>query len=176
MRAIPKWALRECRDFLKESHEHGVRPDGLARLLAEIDRCLAPSRAVKAARLKRAEKKATERSEIRSIYLAVAERSGGACECGCRRYATVLLPLELEHMLGGIGRRRTLQSKYTCWQLRRDCHQAKSANNPSAAAWLGRFIQHCDQYALETGDDGYLAAKHICQARLDALRIQGRTA
>ncbi len=69
----------------------------------------------------------------------------------------------MDHFL---GRSKAPQSVANCWAIRCDCHEAKTANRPSAAHWLKRFGEHCKRY-------GYLPELERCRAKYLVLRARG---
>lgn len=84
---------------------------------------------------RRAAKRAAHREETARIREAVMTRAGGYCEA-CGGPATGTDPLVLDHMLGGIGRRRQRQSVETCWAIHgMTCHVNRTNNAPAAALW-----------------------------------------
>ena len=74
--------------------------------------------------------------ETKAIRAAVFDRSvGKGCEnCG-KRFAL----LEVDHMLGGSGRRRQRQSVETCWAICQECHRNRTINVPSREFWRHRM-------------------------------------
>jgi 5-methylcytosine-specific restriction endonuclease McrA len=87
-----------------------------------------------------AERRENHREETREIRAAVWKRSEGGCEnCGI---GLEDWEGELDHWLGGSGRRRQQQGTETTWRLCRPCHRARSANSPSYAAWKLRWAAH----------------------------------
>lgn len=112
-------------------------------------------------KLARKEAHALDTQTIRAV---VAARADGHCEA-CLVYdpifslASALNPLELDHWLGGSGRKRQAQAVENTWALHRSCHRARQANDPSAAVWNERFAAHC-------GRHGYPVLRHIEHARL----------
>ena len=177
MRALSPKTLRELRDYLEASEQ----PGGFDRraLIAQVEHALKPKRSARPARERREAKQAAEDGEWRLIKSQVFGRAAGRCEhCGATGPLGMLDP---DHFLGGNGRRKTMQSKFTVWVLCRLCHDEKGANHPSAAAWLTRFIVHARARAAEAFDrgnegdaNGYEAAASIAQARLESLELQNR--
>lgn len=99
----------------------------------------------------RAEKKRTHKEATDAIHGAVLLRSRGACEapnCGTRSFV-----LQMDHWLGGSGRRRTLQSIETCWMLCRPCHDARTRDGQTKY-WNHYFAIHCANH-------GYPFTPHI---------------
>mgnify|MGYP001615595419 FL=1 len=82
--------------------------------------------------------------ETSAIRTEVWERSKGRCEnCGVK-WKPYAHPLELDHALGGAGRRRQRQSVSNTWALCRiPCHRDKTANRPDRASWMRWFVEHC---------------------------------
>jgi len=95
----------------------------------------------------RKEEKARRRArfaeETRRIREAVWRRSGRCEACG---YTTGDSYDQLDHVLGGSGRRRQRQSVETCWRLCWYCHRKKTENEPTRKWWAARFITHCEKY------------------------------
>jgi hypothetical protein len=90
------------------------------------------------------------------IRREVMKRANGICEaCFDKPY----LPMHLDHWLSGVGRRRAKASVATCWALCRTCHENRTENWPSAAAWNVRFATHCS-------DHGYPFTPHVEHAQL----------
>lgn len=75
------------------------------------------------------------------LHRAVMARSRGRCECCARLVGT--LALQLDHFLGGSGRRREEQSVENCWALCEGDHYRRTVNLPSTAAWNAAFAEHC---------------------------------
>lgn len=113
---------------------------------------------VKPTRAARLEKKKLSREEMNAETARIREqcvkRSGTWCECGCGQPHTPLYLAEMDHFLGGHGRRKQRQSVETCWMLRRDCHAAKTRLSPSSAFWDAKFAAHAARY-------GYPVLTHI---------------
>lgn len=115
--------------------------------------------------------------EWAQIRAEVLKRAAGKCE-----HCDIGTPMfsEADHFLGGSGRRLSLQSVYTVWNLDPMCHWEKTNSRPNAAFWLKSFIAHCERYSHASdrwapgNADGYRHAASIAQARLDSLTIQGR--
>lgn len=61
---------------------------------------------------------------------------------------------EMDHWLGGSGRRLQMQAAENCWLLHKSCHTARQHAEPSAAYWNRRFARHCKRY-------GYKFIPHI---------------
>lgn len=145
-------------------------------LINEVRTALKTKPFVKLSRSRAKTKKAETRSEWEQIRAKVLARAATCCEaCGL---CSALTPLECDHMFGGANR-RTLQSVFTVWALCRNCHRSKTDNKPTAASWLGQFIEHCTHlaYGVSEFEDiprGYLAAIDIARAKLESLEIQGR--
>lgn len=101
----------------------------------------------------------------RDVYDAVARRAALRCECGCdHRFGPFLVEQPtLDH---AFGRANVKESDASCWMLRRDCHNSKTNNRPSAAVWLAKFIKHCDKY-------GYVAEKYLALNKIAVLKAKG---
>lgn len=130
-----------------------------------------PSRK-KPARERKEKKRAAHREDTGALRAAVFARAGGWCEVrelsrvGLGELGSVtitercaLAPTEMDHWLGGWGRRRQKQSIETCWALCTEHHRLRQANYPSAAAWNLRFQKHCRAH-------GYPFTPHIEHAAL----------
>ncbi len=98
----------------------------------------------------------------RKIYEAVARRADGRCECGCGRW---LIAPQMDHALS----RRVRESVQNCWMLEALCHQEKTDSNPSAAAWLTRFIAHCERH-------GYAGELARAESRLVFVKVRAELA
>ncbi len=116
---------------------------------------------IKKAKAAKAKKVRARSADTKSIRAAVVERADGVCECGCRTVFSAIAPGELDHFF---GRSKAPQSEANTWLLRRDCHGAKTRNNPSAEWWLTRFITHAQKW-------GYRAEATNAQNRLSKIRI-----
>lgn len=90
-----------------------------------------------------------------AIRAECLKRANGFCESG----VCFDLWTEMDHWLGGNGRRRQKQSVETCWMLCRRCHHDRTNAVPSAAFWNGNFALHCARY-------GYKFEPHIEHAKL----------
>lgn len=101
-------------------------------------------------------------AETKRIRAAVFARAKGRCECGCRRWITSESG-QLDHQF---GRAKVPQAVSNCWALSIACHEAKTLNHPSAAAWLQRFAWHA-------GKHGYLAERELALAKLNVLQVKG---
>jgi hypothetical protein len=90
----------------------------------------------------------------------VFKRAGGQCEVcfpwadRCKNPAT-----EMDHWLGGNGRRRQKQSVETCWALCREHHGWKTVHFGGVSLWNRRFKDHCETY-------GYPFVAHVEHAPL----------
>jgi hypothetical protein len=73
---------------------------------------------------------------------------------------------ELDHAL---GRAKAEETAETCWMLRRECHQAKTLNHPSAEFWLLRFVVHATRH-------GYADAVEAAKKKLDLARFKAGAA
>lgn len=104
---------------------------------------------------RRAKKSPVRTKEIRAL---VAERAGNICECGCGRTLSLYHP-QMDHWLGGSGRRKQKQSVETCWMLTMWCHRQRTNNYPSAIYWNRKFRAHCHRY-------GYVFTPHIEKRQL----------
>ena len=81
---------------------------------------------------------------LREIRIAVMKRAAGTCEAlDCQQRT---LELQLDHWLGGGGRRRQMESVETCWALCAKDHAARTCNIPSASHWNALFRAHCKKY------------------------------
>lgn len=97
--------------------------------------------------------KAQKREQRTSTREAVVKRAmdaGGLCECGCGEQVRDdrKMPVypeargEMDHFWGR-GKGRPPESLETCWFLRPACHLAKTRNQPDAATWCRKFMDHC---------------------------------
>lgn len=116
--------------------------------------------------------KAQKRLETDVIYATCLARAAGHCECGCggvldavpAGWAWSTRPMgvpEMDHFAS----RRVPQTVQNCWILRADCHREKTRNHPDAAAWLRRFMAHCDQRII-AGEASYCEAANAASRRL----------
>jgi len=93
----------------------------------------------KASGVRKQEKRANHREETARIRDAVFARADGKCE-NCFKTD---LHLQLDHWLGGSGRRVQRQSLASTWAVCASCHFARTDNMPDAAYWNDRFERHC---------------------------------
>lgn len=132
------------------------RGDIRASLQSLLDRSV-PHRLVKPMQRKREaverQKRLSKREETARIRAAVEARAEGCCEY-CSSTFSFPDPAEMDHWLGGSGRRRQEQSVETCWLLHRNCHRLRQEALPSAAHWNENFKRHCKKY-------GYRFTPHI---------------
>lgn len=158
-------ALRHCVELL--ATDCGPENERYyAGLIAACDRALAPKRSVKAAHKRKAEKDSSARQEWIDLRIKVLERADGRCEkCGATG------ALEVDHMFGRGGGRKSLQSIYTCWALCFACHRAKTRSEPSAADWLKAFIAWA---AYQSPGYGYGHACDIARKRLDFIEARSQ--
>lgn len=151
---LPPAILRKASAILRDAAD-GKPVD--AREAERISKIIAPRRKAKKhlpwPTLKEArEAKRKARSDATS-YLrnAVEERAFGHCEAAdhiellsggavCRGY------LELDHLLGGVGRRRQKQAVENTWLLCNEHHRQRTANLPSSDFWVRVFALHADRY------------------------------
>jgi len=135
----------------------------LASLLAEQAK-RSPVKPMKKERLaKKKSARELRNEETARIREACMKRCGGVCECGCER-TFITNPIstyraEMDHWLGGTGRRRQRQSIENCWMLTALCHRLRQNAQPSAVYWNVVFRQHCERY-------GYKFTPHIEHAQL----------
>jgi hypothetical protein len=82
---------------------------------------------------------------------AVIERAAGRCECCDRPFAgdEGRGRLTSDHMQG----RARSESLETCWALRMDCHESKTANDPSAPHWLAKFALFAKRHSYWEAHD-----------------------
>lgn len=170
MRSLPPKVLKELRELViyLRVRQPGINGHNLQALQASLDRAITPKRAAAPARKRRVAKRASHREEMAGIREAVLERADDHCEA-CR--SRTGMALQVDHMFGGSGRRRALQSVETCWALCNLCHHAKTNSVPDAASWLESFVKHCARHH----GTGYAKAAVMAQARLESLQLQGRT-
>lgn len=88
-----------------------------------------------------------------AIREACVRRAAGLCEA-CWTPFAVANPAEMDHWLGGNGRRRQKQAIENCWMLHMTCHQRRQRGQPDAEYWNRRFHQHAAYY-------GYPFTPHI---------------
>ena len=94
------------------------------------------------------------------LHAALLARAKGVCECGCKKPVP---PSEVDHFF---GRAKAPETMETCWVLRVACHADKTANRPTAALWLMRFIAHA-------GRHGYAYAAERAQSKLEWVTAKG---
>lgn len=167
MRQLSPQTLNALRELAADNNRHD--------LVERIDFSLKAKRSVIAARAPREEKKAALREAWIDIRNAVFARANHRCE-NCGAPAGELVP---DHMFGGSDR-KLLQSVYTCWGICFYCNQARTANTPSRAEWLERFIRHARAKAeemaelgLDADELGYETAISIARVRLSTLSAKG---
>jgi 5-methylcytosine-specific restriction endonuclease McrA len=151
--------MRVLLPLLKRVH-HGETPSFRMRSAAQflLHRLGKPSKKGKKAAAQRKEtKRAAGWTETVALRVAVMQRAGYLCEaCGiCYRDP----PLQMDHWMSGVGRRRQKQSKETCWALCPPCHSNRTHNLPSAAYWNEKFATHCTRF-------GYDFTPHIIHQQL----------
>lgn len=90
------------------------------------------------------------KERLRTLARLVWERANGRCEnVYCMNPGG-----ELDHWLGGTGRRRTNETYETVWLLCCKCHDDRHANRPSASHWNAVFAFHARKW-------GYNPNPHI---------------
>lgn len=148
---MTKSEIRKLQSIAEEPCD--VRSSLKSFLAQQVKRTLV--KPMKAARLA---KKKLSREEMNAQTADIREqcvkRSGTWCECGCGQPYTPFYPAEMDHFLGGHGRRKQRQSVESCWMLRRDCHAAKTRLSPSSAFWDAKWAAHAARY-------GYPVLTHI---------------
>lgn len=165
MRSLSAKVLRRIRAFV--SPMGFTEPNSEARFIVDaVDFALKPKRSLAPAKKRREAKKKAHREETGAIRAAVVKRADNTCEA-CRSQFRAFDYFAMDHFFGGSGRRRAMQRPETCWLLCRDCNHLKTFNDPSAAAWIERFITHAERH-------GYTREAEMASARLDALKLQGR--
>lgn len=131
-----KHALRDALAAL-ERHGEQALADQLRAVYAKR-KATPASRGYSATTLggRKEEKRRRHAEETKAIRAALFDRSvGKGCEnCG-KRFAL----LEMDHMLGGSGRRRQRQSVETCWAICQECHRNRTINVPSREFWRHRM-------------------------------------
>lgn len=159
MRSLPPWALRGISGLLADidGAPYSISDADVAKLRAEVDRCLGMSRSVKAARKPRAAKKTSKRVAMGLLREEVFKRACETptvteypvCEGGVAKDGRVCLRLatDLDHFYG----RRVPATVENCWALCRQCHEEKTKSWPSANAWLERWVEHCARYDYPDG-------------------------
>lgn len=116
-------------------HGHSREAEKLGELVSR------KSRAVVANGERRAKKRRAHAESTSAIRAACVARAANHCElCGMLQGL-----LEMDHVLGGSGRRRQKQSVKTCWILCRYCHRYKTAH-PVGTNWRAAFRAHCAKY------------------------------
>lgn len=112
-------------------------------------------RSVSPRKIEKKAKKLSKRGQTAEIRAAVMARAGGLCEeryhglRGCNGAAD-----EMDHWLGGSGRRLQKQSVENCWALCWNHHVYRQQGRPSAEWWNERFREHCKRF-------GYPFVPHI---------------
>jgi hypothetical protein len=96
---------------------------------------------------------------MQEIRKQVIDRSGGRCENPRCRADLREHGCEVDHWLGGSGRRSQDQAVATCWALCVSCHQDRTLNIPDAGTWNRHFEIHCLRY-------GYSFTPHAEHASL----------
>ncbi len=81
----------------------------------------------------------------KKLRRAVFRRADGCCECGCGRFISE----ETGRLDHAFGRAKAAQSISNTWALAIPCDEARTANCPTAALWLHRFIAHADRHGYE---------------------------
>jgi 5-methylcytosine-specific restriction endonuclease McrA len=110
------------------------------------------------AKARKTAKAVQHRGSTASIREAVMQRAAGKCEhCGGEFYPWDAP--EMDHFMGGGGRRRQAASIETCWLLHRFCHLNRTNNYPTAAYWNGSFARHCQKHR-------YFTREHIIHQQL----------
>lgn len=87
-----------------------------------------------------------EWAELRNQVL---QRAAGKCENPRCRKDLHKAGVEVDHWLGGGGRRTQKQSIETCWALCVECHQDRTLNLPDAEAWNAHFQAHCAKHGYD---------------------------
>jgi hypothetical protein len=151
--------------LLKRIH-HGETPSFRMRSAAQflLHRLGKPSKKRKKPSAEcRAAQAAGRRADAAALRQAVSQRADGRCEgarltlLGWRRCGGA--PDELDHWLGGSGRRKQKQSLESAWMLCRLCHRRRTENIPDAQSWNEVFALHCERY-------GYPVIAHIIHQQL----------
>jgi hypothetical protein len=151
--------LRRLHELLEEKTVAKVRPLRRKRTAEE--------KASKAAKLS---KRAARHRRTSDVRIPVMKRAGLVCECGCKRWFKGFAgAATMDHFFG----KARAESVETCWALRADCHAEKTDNKlhgkTDRAAWLRKFIAHCDRY-------GYSAAAEEARAELESQAILAEAA
>lgn len=123
--------------------------------LAEYRRAKAKLRGVPTREETKAIRKLVRDTAFRDLALKVLTRAQFVCECCC---AWLPFTGEIDHWLGGSGRRRQRESIETIWLLCSSCHADRTANRPSVEHWNERFRLHCERY-------GYPFVPHLEKPR-----------
>ena len=80
-------------------------------------------------------------AETKRIREAVFKRAENLCEADCLQAAT-----SMDHFF---GRAKAKQAVANCWCLCVRCDYMKTNSQPSAAAWLLKFADHCEWWGYE---------------------------
>lgn len=100
----------------------------------------------------RAQEKAIQEHADR-VRERVMSRARGRCEA-CALHPLRGQKLQLDHWLGGGGRRNQQQTVENCWALCPSCHRKRTDNSPSARYWNDTKRIHSQMY-------GYPFTPHI---------------
>jgi hypothetical protein len=111
----------------------------------------------------RAKRPGGKRANTSAVYQAVEERAENWCECGCGK-PLAEVPWLANPILDHFEGRARSESLETCWMLRRDCNDDRTANRPNAREWLEKFMRHCRKYA--NGLDAYFEAHERASNRI----------
>ena len=95
----------------------------------------------------RLEERKARMERLREIRIKAMERAKGQCEAPDCHNRT--LDLQMDHWLGGSGRRREEEALDTVWMLCAKCHAARTCNVPSVSAWNALWRVHCKRYGYE---------------------------
>lgn len=106
-----------------------------------------PKPSKKARQASKLARRATRRDALAEIIAACVRR--GQCRCEAPDCRKAGVRLELDHWLGGVGRRRQRESVETCWMLCTACHFERTRNYPSAEFWNDRFAEHCRAHGYQ---------------------------
>jgi hypothetical protein len=168
MRSVSPKILREILAYL---YDQDLASN---RWVPALERALGSSRANVGNRKRRETKKAARRQKVATLRERVWERSKGRCEnCGLNLGHALSFGGQMDHMLGGSGRRMTAESIYSCWRICAPCHRDRTDNAPSSAFWFDRMQAHLDRAAEQLEATGGDAAGYY---EVQTLLSPGKTA
>lgn len=98
-----------------------------------------PGVSIKAKKKAKRDDYAALRAKVRA---EIEPRAKGHCEC-CHAYVVPREALQMDEFRGGSNRRK-LTNRVNCWLLCARCHDDKTHNRPSRAAWVKEYVGHLD--------------------------------